>query len=40
MTLKVMFEVKFKVTIEFLVENYFGHDLDHRENSLQNCTKL
>ena len=34
MTLKVMFEVKFKVTVEFLVENYSGKDLDLRENSL------
>ena len=28
MTLKIKFKVKLKVTIEFLVQNYFGNHLD------------
>ena len=28
MTLKVKFKVKLRVTVGFLVENYFGNDLD------------
>ena len=34
MTFKVKFKDKLKVTVEFLVENYFGNDLDLHEKYL------
>ena len=34
MTVKVKFNVKLKLAVGFLVENYFRNDLDFRENYL------